>query len=87
MKIPQRRSSKAIQNNDSTWSQARHVASKRLGRPLEEDENLRIEALNKMLKLKRSGQKNSQARDRAEFAVERNIAAGRRLPRGQSNSI
>lgn len=79
------RSSKTIENGSR--DAGRHIMSKRLGRSLQEDENLKLDAIEKLLRFKRTGQKNSQARDRAEFAVERNVAAGRRLPRGQSNSI
>jgi len=52
---------------------------------VQEDENLVLDSITNLLKMSR--QKNSQKRDRAEFAVERNVAAHRRLPGGRTNSI
>jgi len=85
MQPSSRRPSKAITNSASAGDRARHVTSKRLGRSVQEDENLVLDSITNLLKMSR--QKNSQKRDRAEFAVERNVAAHRRLPGGRTNSI
>ena len=70
------------------YTEARSIAQKRLpGKRLQEDDNLVQDAIANLIRLKRTGQKNSQQRDRAEFAVERNIAAHRRLPNARRNSV